>query len=168
VTAPPADDARSTGAALLAVVRAIGSATDAYRRAVAAEVGLGTADLVCLSLLHREQPQQATQIGEWTGLTAGSVTALLIRLEARGYLTRIRDTQDRRSLQVRLTPDGRALGDAVITALLPTMDRIAHELGPAACEVTLTAFQKINAALNELAVDPQLGFPGPAAAAGPA
>lgn len=147
------------GAALLAAVRAIGSATDAYRRAVAAEAGLGTADLVALGLLHRNQPQQPVRIGDWTGLTPGSVTALLDRLETRGYVTRVRPTHDRRILQVNLTPAGRALGDAVINALLPTMDGIAEELGPSACEIVLTALGKINAALDELAADPRLALP---------
>lgn len=147
------------GAALLAAVRAIGSATDAYRRAVIAESGLGTADLATLSFLHREEPQQANRIAESTGLTPGSVTALLDRLEAGGYVTRIRMDHDRRSLQVQLTPMGRAVGDAVINALLPTMDRIAAELGPEGAQVVLSTFAKINAALNALAADPQLRLP---------
>jgi DNA-binding MarR family transcriptional regulator len=155
------DGAVPAGAALLAAVRAIGSATDAYRRAVATEAGLGTADLVALSLLHRDQPQQPVRISDWTGLTPGSVTALLDRLETRGYVTRARPAHDRRILEVNLTPAGRALGDAVINALLPTMDRIADELGPSACEIALTAFGKINAALDELAADPRLGLPDP-------
>ena len=155
----PDDGVPTRGTALLAAVRAIGSATDAYRRAVATEAGLGTADLVALSLLHRQQPQQPVRIGDWTGLTPGSVTALLDRLENRGYVTRVRPTHDRRILQVNLTPAGRALGDAVINALLPTMDAIADDLGPAACEIVLTAFAKINAALTALAADPGLGLP---------
>ena len=105
---PDEDDGprAADGAALLAAVRAIGACTDAYRRAVATAVDLGTADLVALSLLQREEPQRASQIGEWTGLTPGSVTALLDRLESRGFLTRIRPTHDRRSLDVCLTPEG--------------------------------------------------------------
>jgi DNA-binding MarR family transcriptional regulator len=146
-------------------VRAIGSATDAYRRAVAAAAGLGTADLVALGLLHREQPQQPVQISGGTGLTPGSVTALLDRLESRGYVRGVRPTHDRRILQVSLTPAGRALGDAVIDALLPTMDDIADELGPAACQIVLTALGKIHFAFEELAVDPRLGLPGPPRAA---
>jgi len=156
------DEARpGDGAAILAAVRAIGSATDSYRRAVIAESGLGTADLATISLLHRDEPQQASRIGESTGLTPGSVTALLDRLEDGGYLTRIRTDHDRRSLQVRLTPTGRALGNAVVDALLPAMERIAQELGPDGCRIALTAFAKINSALHELATDPQLGLPGP-------
>ena len=142
------------GAAILAAVRAIGSATDAYRRAVVTASGLGAADLATLSLLHREEPQQASRIGASTGLTAGSVTALLDRLEAGGYVTRTRPDHDRRSLQVQLTPAGRELGDSVINALLPTMDHIADELGPDGCELVLATFAKINTALAELAADP--------------
>jgi DNA-binding MarR family transcriptional regulator len=157
------DDAqrRSDGAAILAAVRAIGSSTDSCRRAVIAESGLGTADLITLSLLHREEPQQAGRIGESTGLTPGSVTALLDRLEDGGYLTRVRTDHDRRSLEVRLTPTGRALGNAVINALLPAMERIADELGPDGCQIVLSAFEKINATLNAFAADPQLSLPGP-------
>jgi DNA-binding MarR family transcriptional regulator len=154
-----ADLRQDGGAAILIAVRTIGARTDAYRRAVAAAVDLGTADLVALSLLQRQEPQRASQIGEWTGLTAGSVTALLNRLEARGYLTRMRPDYDRRSLEVCLTPAGRALGEAVINGLMPTMDRIAGELGPQGCGIVLTALDKINAALEELADDPQLDLP---------
>ena len=156
---PGAVDGRrpEDGAALLAAVRAIGSSTDAYRRAVATAMDLGTADLVALSLLHRQEPQRASQIGEWTGLTPGSVTALLDRLEARGLLTRIRPDHDRRSVDVCLTATGRALGDAVIKALLPTMDRIAAQIGADGCRVVLAALDKVNAALAGLAEDPRLG-----------
>lgn len=149
------------GSAILTAVRAIGTRTDAYRRAVAAEVGLGAADLAAISLLHRQEPQRASQIGELTGLTPGSVTALLDRLQGRGYLTRIRPDHDRRSLQVCLTPAGRALGDAVINALLPTMDRIAAEVGPDRVSIALTVLEKINAALEGHAADPQLHLRGP-------
>lgn len=155
---PDEDDSprAGDGAALLAAVRAIGASTDAYRRAVATAVDLGTADLVALSLLQREEPQRASQIGEWTGLTPGSVTALLDRLESRGFLTRIRPTHDRRSLDVCLTAEGRALGAAVINALLPAMDRIAAEVGPHGCRTALAVLEKIIAALGDLAADPQL------------
>lgn len=149
----------SDGVALLTAVRAIGTATDAYRRAVIAESGLGSADLATLSLLHREEPQQANRIGESTGLTPGSVTALLDRLEAGGYVTRIRTDHDRRSLQVHLTPEGRAMGDAVINNLLPAMNDIAEHLGPDGCRVVLTTLATITRVLTALAADPQLRLP---------
>jgi DNA-binding MarR family transcriptional regulator len=144
------------GAALLAVVRAIRASTDGYRRVVAARFGLGAADLAALSLLQRQEPQRAGQIGEWTGLTPGSVTALLDRLEARGLLTRIRPAHDRRSVEVGLTPEGRALGDAVIDGLLPAMDRVAAEIGPDGCRLVVAALRTVNAALDGLSADPRL------------
>lgn len=142
------------GAALLAGVRAIRASTDGYRRAVAARFGLGAADLTALSLLQRQEPQRAGQIGEWTGLTPGSVTALLDRLEARGLLTRIRPGHDRRGVEVGLTTEGRALGDAVIDGLLPAMDRIAAEIGGDGCRVVIAALGKVIDALDGLATDP--------------
>ena len=109
--------------------------------------------------LQRKEPQRASQIGEWTGLTPGSVTALLNRLEDRGFLIRIRPDHNRRSLEVFLTPEGRALGDAVIDGLLPTMNRIAGEVGPEGCRIAVAVLGKINAALDSLAADPRLNLP---------
>jgi DNA-binding MarR family transcriptional regulator len=43
----------------------------------------------------------AGQLVEMTGLTGASVTALVDRLEASGYVTRERDAADRRAISVR-------------------------------------------------------------------
>lgn len=141
----------SQGALLLDALRAVGWGIDRYRQAVAAELGLGTAELIAIAQLHYTEPLQARQIGERTGLTPGSVTALLDRLESRGYLTRTRPTHDRRVLQIELTPAGRALGDGMAQPLVPAINTIIEDVGSEYSEAVVTVLKRIADVLGDLA-----------------
>ena len=82
-----------------AVLRFI-AAVVLHNQAVAARVGLGASDAQVLSLLSVNGPMTPSQIANLTGLTTGSVTALLDRLERGEYVRRTRDTQDRRKILI--------------------------------------------------------------------
>jgi DNA-binding MarR family transcriptional regulator len=71
-----------------------------HNQAVAARVGLGASDAQVLSLLTVNGPMTPSQIASLTGLTTGSVTALLDRLERGAYVRRERDTKDRRKILI--------------------------------------------------------------------
>ena len=150
------DRATAEATAVLAALREVGSGIDGYRRAVASRLGLATADVVTIGLLHREEPLRAGQIGERTGLTPGSVTALLYRLEDRGYLTRTRADHDRRGLDVHLTPAGRALGDELVAVLLPPLASIVEDLGSDGCAALVGVLEKIATALVVVTADYRL------------
>ena len=47
----------------------------------------------------------AGELAQHTGLTTASVTSLIHRLEARGFVERVRDIQDRRKVNVRAVPE---------------------------------------------------------------
>jgi len=53
--------------------------------------------------------QTVKELGAQLSLDSSTLTPLLKRLEARGYLSRRRDTQDERQVRLVLTPEGRAL-----------------------------------------------------------
>jgi len=60
----------------------------------------------------RQGPQSAGRLGEHAGLSPTSVTRLVDRLERRGLVSRRRDSEDRRQVDVGLTPAGeRLLGE---------------------------------------------------------
>jgi DNA-binding MarR family transcriptional regulator len=82
-----------------AVLRFI-AAVVLHNQAVAARVGLGASDAQVLSLLTVNGPMTPSQIASLTGLTTGSVTALLDRLERGDYVRRERDTKDRRKILI--------------------------------------------------------------------
>jgi DNA-binding MarR family transcriptional regulator len=74
-----------------------------FDAAAAAALGINLTDLRCLEILRRQETALAGGLGAALGLTTGSVTAMLDRLEALGYLTRTRDPADRRRVIVRAT-----------------------------------------------------------------
>ncbi|MFF4187875.1 MarR family winged helix-turn-helix transcriptional regulator [Streptomyces sp. NPDC001691] len=77
-----------------------------FNQALADHLGLHPTDLQCLNLLGLEPgPVTTGRIAELTGLTTGSATRLVDRLERAGYVTRRRDTEDRRKVLVEVVPE---------------------------------------------------------------
>ena len=71
-----------------------------FNQAVADRLGLHPTDLQCLNLLTLEAgPVTTGRVAELTGLTTGSATRLVDRLERAGYVVRERDAEDRRRVQ---------------------------------------------------------------------
>jgi DNA-binding MarR family transcriptional regulator len=80
-----------------------------YNQAAAACIGIHPTDLQCLNLLSLEpEPLTTGQIAELTGLTTGSATRLVDRMEKAGFVTRQRDPRDRRRVFVVLVPESGA------------------------------------------------------------
>ncbi|MGW4351707.1 MarR family winged helix-turn-helix transcriptional regulator [Nocardia sp. NPDC004582] len=77
-----------------------------FNQAIADKLGLHPTDLQCLSLLTAEsQPLTVKQIADMTGLTTGSATRLVDRMERGGYVTREADPEDRRRVLVTPVPE---------------------------------------------------------------
>jgi DNA-binding MarR family transcriptional regulator len=77
-----------------------------FNQAVADHVGLHPTDLQCLNLLTLESgPVTTGRVAELTGLTTGSATRLVDRLERAGYVVRERDAADRRRVLVTTVPE---------------------------------------------------------------
>jgi DNA-binding MarR family transcriptional regulator len=89
---------------VIAALRADGSARDALDQAVAERLGINITDLRCLDVLDQHGGSTPGEIATALGLTTGAVTTLLDRLERAGYVRRVRDSTDRRRVNVELTP----------------------------------------------------------------
>ncbi|MFJ9415667.1 MarR family winged helix-turn-helix transcriptional regulator [Streptomyces sp. NPDC101227] len=77
-----------------------------FNQAVADHLGLHPTDVQCLSLMTADPgPLTVKQIADMTGLTTGSATRLVDRLERGGYVVRAPDQQDRRRVLVTTVPD---------------------------------------------------------------
>ncbi|MGN9837289.1 MarR family winged helix-turn-helix transcriptional regulator [Nonomuraea sp. H19] len=80
-----------------------------FNQAMADHLRMHPTDLQCLSLLDRESgPVTTGRIAEITGLTPGSASRLVDRLEKAGLAVRQADPNDRRRSLVALTPEVRA------------------------------------------------------------
>ena len=74
-----------------------------FNHVVAQREGLGPSDGQFLTLLQVRGPMTAGELSARTGLTTGSTTGVIDRLERAGLAHRVRDRQDRR--RVIVTPD---------------------------------------------------------------
>ena len=77
------------------------------------DAGLTYPQYVTLLVLWEDpgRPRSIGELGERLYLDSGTLTPLLKRLAAMGYLTRSRDAEDERRVLVRLTAEGLALRD---------------------------------------------------------
>jgi len=94
---------------LLAVRRA-GSVLQLLGATSAERIGINVTDLNCLNLLALGGHLTAGDLAKQTGLTTASITGVLDRLEAAGFVRRERDPGDRRRVIVRLEA-GRGMRD---------------------------------------------------------
>ena len=83
-----------------------------YNHAVSAKVGLGASDSQFMTLLQTYGPLTPRQLAEHTGLTSGTVTGVIDRLESHGFVTRQADPGDRRKVVV--TPSLEAIQDKLV------------------------------------------------------
>ena len=79
------------------------AAVDAVDAAAAAYLQVNRTDLRCLEILTQNDSVLPSQLAAQLGLTTGSVTTMLDRLERLGYATRSADPADRRKVVVRIT-----------------------------------------------------------------
>jgi DNA-binding MarR family transcriptional regulator len=111
-------------------VAALGNAMQQYQRSVQAfddavgrRLGLGQADLRCLDWLV-DGPRTAGQLSSATGLRPAATTAMIDRLERRGWVQRVRSTDDRRQVLVQMTVQARERTWAVYGPMVEEGNRL--------------------------------------------
>src|SRR4029453_18469712 len=81
--------------------RASSAATVMFHTTVAARQGLSASEEKALDLLERSGPLTAGDLARQSGLAPASVTALINRLEAKGFARRVQNPTDRRGGRLR-------------------------------------------------------------------
>jgi DNA-binding MarR family transcriptional regulator len=76
-----------------------------FRNAVGRKLGLNITDSQCLSLLGTKGISTPTELARYTGLTTGSTTAMLDRLEKAGFITRRHNPSDRRGVLIEINSE---------------------------------------------------------------
>ena len=92
--------------ALPNLVREYTSAVLRHAAATAKRMGLEASELAALEHLQAAGPMAQKHLGERLSISPGAVTAMIDRLELRGYAERIPNPEDRRSALVRITKAG--------------------------------------------------------------
>ena len=94
------------GENLANLVREHSSAVIRYAAATAKRMGLEASELSALEHLQAAGPMTLGQLGKRLSMSPGAVTALVDRLEKKGYVERLANLKDRRSALVRETETG--------------------------------------------------------------
>ncbi len=94
-------------AEILDSLRRISRALDVFSHGLAARFRLTVPQLVCLRALLDAPAQTPGQLAREVALSQATVTGILDRLEARGFIERRRDARDRRRVLLNITAAGR-------------------------------------------------------------
>ena len=114
---------------LFAACRKLYASIDRLDTKAANTVGVSRNDLRCLNMLA-EAPAKPSQIAAELGLTTGSVTTLLDRLEKADLARREPDPDDRRGIIVHPTPYLFKTLGPIYYAVAKEIERIAAEYLP--------------------------------------
>lgn len=105
-------------------VRKMGAQSVVTSQVIAARFGLHTTDLEVLDHVFLRPDTTAGELSRTTGLSPGSMTALLDRLASAGYIERHADPADRRRVRVRVRPAAIAPIEAVYAPMQQKMFRL--------------------------------------------
>ncbi len=86
-----------------------GIASVLFRNAIGRKLGLNITDIGCINFLFIKGASTPTELAQYTGLTTGSTTAMLDRLEKAGLIVRKPNPADRRGLLVEVQERSREL-----------------------------------------------------------
>lgn len=79
------------------------------------EVDLTYTQYIAMMILWEHKSLTVKEIGQYLYLDSGTLTPLLKKLEAKGFLTRARSAKDERSLIVTITEEGEALREKAVS-----------------------------------------------------
>ena len=83
-----------------------------------------------LAHLDVDDPVMVTELAEFMGVTASTMSLNLTRLERSGWISRARDPDDRRVMNVRLTEAGERMRDAATPLDPGRVDALLRALAP--------------------------------------
>ncbi|MGL6234012.1 MAG: MarR family winged helix-turn-helix transcriptional regulator [Segniliparus sp.] len=101
-------------------------------RPILAPLGLTHPQYLVMLALWGESPQSVKELGEALQLDSATISPLLKRLEAAGLVTRTRNADDERQLDIELTAEGIALREQALGVpgqVVERLDSDWEELG---------------------------------------
>lgn len=113
------ESCKALHAALAGEIRRFIASTILFHQKMAERVGLHMTDMQCVNLLDLNGPMTPGKLSEDLGLSTGGVTVMLDRLEKAGFVKRVANPQDRRS--VLIEPNAKKLQK--IRGLYEKLDR---------------------------------------------
>jgi DNA-binding MarR family transcriptional regulator len=76
-----------------------------FRYTLAQKLGIALSDIECLGILYHKKITTPSELAKHTRLSSGATTAMLIRLEKAGLITRSVNPKDHRSVHITLVEE---------------------------------------------------------------
>lgn len=87
-------------------LRRVDTGTYALRIRLSEKLGIGTIDINAMAFVGEVDGLTPKDLGKALNITTGSVTAMVDRLESKGFMVRKPNPTDRRSVLLYLSPEG--------------------------------------------------------------
>ena len=145
-------------------LRAMSVQLSVLNHQVGSHLGIKGSDLECFALIEAHQPMTPSELARRTGLHPATMTGILDRLERGGWITRARDTADRRGVFLR--PLGTRIGDVtrLYSGMTTAMEEICADYDEDELTRVLGFLRRVaeagHGAASELADRPRPSSPG--------
>jgi DNA-binding MarR family transcriptional regulator len=138
---------------ILRSLRRIIRCVDLYSRQLSISNQITTPQLVCLLTVVEKGPLTATAISREVHLSPSTVVGILDRLEEKGWVARVRDSEDRRVVQVSATSAGIALSRQAPSPLQKTLANALNALPELEQATIALSLERIVALMEAQAID---------------
>jgi DNA-binding MarR family transcriptional regulator len=115
---------------------------------VAGEYGLHPMHFGMLVIIDSDGPVSQTELVRRTGVDASTMVARVDALEERGLVARQRSSEDRRSNEVTLTPEGKRVLEEVRARAVEVGDEVFGALTPAERKQLHALLEKLSSSLD--------------------
>ncbi len=133
---------------VLIAIRKIIRATDLHSRRLAKTVGLTAPQLLVMQAIRDLGAVAISRLSTEVSLSQATVTTIIDRLEARGYVARQRSDKDRRVVHALLTRAGRKALDTAPTPLQEAFSVRFEQLADGEQSQILAALQQVAAMMD--------------------
>lgn len=103
-----------------------------------------------LYLLEKKGVQKVTGLAGELGITPGAITSLSDKLISRGYISRVRDRQDRRIVYLEITPQGKEILQELRLQGRAAIKSIFSGLEPADLKHLVRIFEEIAGNIDQV------------------
>lgn len=115
------------------------------------DLDLSFSQWVSLAVIRSGSVDTSAGLASHLGHDSGATTRLVDGLEARGFIQRDRDTNDRRVVRLSLTPEGRAACDALTPRVMDFWNEVLEEFPAAEIDRFLATLRRLDDRLETMA-----------------
>jgi MarR family transcriptional regulator, lower aerobic nicotinate degradation pathway regulator len=133
------------------LLRKVSHASFAGFSKVVETYGLHPMHFGMLTIIAAEEPVSQQELSRRTGIDPSTMVARMDVLVERGYVERVRGSEDRRSYEIRLSPAGRALLGDLAAQARDYGERFLAPLSPAERTQLHELLSKLAASIDETA-----------------